>query len=540
MIERAIERILVSSRWLLAPFYLGLVVILLVVMFKFSKELVHFVLEANTLSEEEIVTGALSVIDLTLLGSLILIVIFSGYENFVSKIDGTGHDNWPDWMTKVDFVGPQAEARWARSSSSRASSSSRPSCRSSGRPTANCSGSVTVHMVFVTSSLLPGRCRTGSSPRPARTCTEPSGVVRAPPAPAGRRPDRSAMVSGGFGLAASWAAWDAARRPRTSSRAPCRSHRRPAAGPAACRPVSPGRAGEADVEMIVVAIHRAHLGEPGRSPSASRQIAFLIAALTKMRSTCGSCAARRTTAIWLGGPGAVDVEPIGAHHIGRPTSSRARRRQRAVRHRRQPDVGVETDLVGGVAGQHRPAARLRDVADQDARASRRRAGTCAAKRSRKAISAGLPQLRLRDRRITCQVRPLTGRACGAREAALGVEADRSRREIGRGRLAPEELLGRCRRGHGCERGQRRAGRRDVLRFGPAAGQCGHEAEDREGASGRIEHRWSPRPRRAVCRAPVHKCLTLGQRGAPSKGRRCRPCVGGRTAMHRLDARCGRS
>ena len=74
-------------------------------MFKFSKELVHFVLEANTLSEEEIVTGALSVIDLTLLGSLILIVIFSGYENFVSKIDGTGHDNWPDWMTKVDFVG---------------------------------------------------------------------------------------------------------------------------------------------------------------------------------------------------------------------------------------------------------------------------------------------------------------------------------------------------------------------------------------------------------------------------------------------------
>ena len=83
MIERAIEQILVCSRWLLAPFYLGLVVILLVVMFKFSKELVHFVLEANTLSEEETVTGALSVIDLALLGSLILIVDFLGLREFV-------------------------------------------------------------------------------------------------------------------------------------------------------------------------------------------------------------------------------------------------------------------------------------------------------------------------------------------------------------------------------------------------------------------------------------------------------------------------
>jgi uncharacterized protein (TIGR00645 family) len=105
MVERVIERVLVTSRWLLAPFYVGLVVVLLIILFKFGQELLHFVLTITALSEEDTVTGALGLIDLSLLGSLILIVIFSGYENFVSKIDATGHDSWPEWMTKVDFTG---------------------------------------------------------------------------------------------------------------------------------------------------------------------------------------------------------------------------------------------------------------------------------------------------------------------------------------------------------------------------------------------------------------------------------------------------
>ena len=105
MLERWIERVLVTSRWLLAPFYLGLVFVLLIILFKFCQELVHFFETILTLSEEDTVTGALGLIDLALLGSLILIVIFSGYENFVSRIDATGHDRWPEWMTKVDFTG---------------------------------------------------------------------------------------------------------------------------------------------------------------------------------------------------------------------------------------------------------------------------------------------------------------------------------------------------------------------------------------------------------------------------------------------------
>ena len=51
------------------------------------------------------VLAVLSLVDLTLTGSLIVIVIFSGYENFVSKIDESEHKDWPEWMGKIDFTG---------------------------------------------------------------------------------------------------------------------------------------------------------------------------------------------------------------------------------------------------------------------------------------------------------------------------------------------------------------------------------------------------------------------------------------------------
>jgi uncharacterized protein (TIGR00645 family) len=103
--DKWIEKGLVASRWLMAPFYVGLVVALVVVMLKFGQELLHFVEGSLALTGEETVVGALEMVDLALLGSLILIVIFSGYENFVSRIDGTNHKDWPSWMTRVDFAG---------------------------------------------------------------------------------------------------------------------------------------------------------------------------------------------------------------------------------------------------------------------------------------------------------------------------------------------------------------------------------------------------------------------------------------------------
>lgn len=105
MVERSLERFLFASRWLLAPFYVGLVVCLLILLFKALQELVHFVSIVPQASESDVILGVLTLIDLTLTGSLIIIVIFSGYENFVSKIEAEHHKDWPDWMGKIDFTG---------------------------------------------------------------------------------------------------------------------------------------------------------------------------------------------------------------------------------------------------------------------------------------------------------------------------------------------------------------------------------------------------------------------------------------------------
>jgi uncharacterized protein (TIGR00645 family) len=102
-VERRFESVLFNSRWLMAPFYFGLVISLAVLLFKFGVVLWEFIVHAPGAKEADIILGALSLIDLSLTGNLILIVVFSGYENFVSKIDPGGHPDWPEWMTKVNF-----------------------------------------------------------------------------------------------------------------------------------------------------------------------------------------------------------------------------------------------------------------------------------------------------------------------------------------------------------------------------------------------------------------------------------------------------
>jgi uncharacterized protein (TIGR00645 family) len=104
-IERGLESLLFNSRWLMAPFYFGLVVSLAVLLFKFCAVLWEFIVHAPGSKESDIILGALALIDLSLTGNLILIVVFSGYENFVSKIDPGNHPDWPEWMTKVNFGG---------------------------------------------------------------------------------------------------------------------------------------------------------------------------------------------------------------------------------------------------------------------------------------------------------------------------------------------------------------------------------------------------------------------------------------------------
>lgn len=105
MIERTLERFLFASRWLLAPFYVALVVALALLLAKTMQELWHFILSVGNQGEADVILAVLSLIDLTFTGSLIVIVIFSGYENFVSKIDESEHKDWPEWMGKIDFSG---------------------------------------------------------------------------------------------------------------------------------------------------------------------------------------------------------------------------------------------------------------------------------------------------------------------------------------------------------------------------------------------------------------------------------------------------
>ena len=102
LIEDLLERGLFASRWLMAPFYLGLVATLLMLAVVFVQELVHGLPLALS-SPEEAILLALSLIDLSLAGNLILIVTLSGYENFVSKIDTRGHVDRPAWMGTIDF-----------------------------------------------------------------------------------------------------------------------------------------------------------------------------------------------------------------------------------------------------------------------------------------------------------------------------------------------------------------------------------------------------------------------------------------------------
>lgn len=103
--EKALEMFIFASRWILAPFYLGLAISLIVLLIKFAGELFHIATHAFTATESEVILGVLALVDLTLTGSLLVIVIFSGYENFVSKIDHTGHRDWPEWMGTIDFSG---------------------------------------------------------------------------------------------------------------------------------------------------------------------------------------------------------------------------------------------------------------------------------------------------------------------------------------------------------------------------------------------------------------------------------------------------
>ncbi len=92
-----------ASRWLLAPFYVGLVGAIAILLFKFIKEFVMLLPQVATLDGGQIMVSVLTLVDVALVANLLLIIVFAGYENFVSKINTEDSEDRPEWMGHVTF-----------------------------------------------------------------------------------------------------------------------------------------------------------------------------------------------------------------------------------------------------------------------------------------------------------------------------------------------------------------------------------------------------------------------------------------------------
>ena len=103
--ESRFESVLFASRWLMAPMYLGLVAALGMLLVIFLRDIAYYMPQVLTMTSDRVILVVLTLIDLTLAANLLLIVLFSGYENFVSKLDLQNASDRPSWMGKVDFAG---------------------------------------------------------------------------------------------------------------------------------------------------------------------------------------------------------------------------------------------------------------------------------------------------------------------------------------------------------------------------------------------------------------------------------------------------
>jgi len=103
--EATVERWVFNSRWLLAPFFIGLLLAIAALLIKFVQAFVRlaFGVLTQALSDNDLIIDILTLVDGALVGALLLIIGFAGYENFVSKIGNEDHEDRPAWMGKVGF-----------------------------------------------------------------------------------------------------------------------------------------------------------------------------------------------------------------------------------------------------------------------------------------------------------------------------------------------------------------------------------------------------------------------------------------------------
>lgn len=100
--EKQIEKLIYASRWIMAPIYLGLSLALLALGIKFFQEIFHIIPIIFSIKEVELILVILSLIDIALVGGLLVMVMFSGYENFVSRLDIEDGNEKLGWLGKLD------------------------------------------------------------------------------------------------------------------------------------------------------------------------------------------------------------------------------------------------------------------------------------------------------------------------------------------------------------------------------------------------------------------------------------------------------
>jgi uncharacterized protein (TIGR00645 family) len=104
-LSKVIEAVLFGGRWLLLPVYIAMTVLLGMLVAYFLVELAHAVPGLLAMSENDLMILTLSLIDLSLTANLVVLVILSGYENFVLRIITPANDRRPEWLTRIDFTG---------------------------------------------------------------------------------------------------------------------------------------------------------------------------------------------------------------------------------------------------------------------------------------------------------------------------------------------------------------------------------------------------------------------------------------------------
>lgn len=97
-----LSKLVFWSRWLQAPLYVGLIIVLAVYVYEFGLGLIHLITNANKLNENQIMLQALDLIDVVMIANLLIMVIIGGYQTFVSKLNIQGHPDQPEWLDEVN------------------------------------------------------------------------------------------------------------------------------------------------------------------------------------------------------------------------------------------------------------------------------------------------------------------------------------------------------------------------------------------------------------------------------------------------------